>query len=692
MKINPRPMVLFLFMLPLFLLSGCSDSTSPPPKNYTYTATIAESRAAIMKVLEESGSDSMSVALVDGEKVIWSEAFGVAEKSTGKAPTTDTRYCIGSVSKVIAAISVMKLVEQGKVKLDEPLVKYLPTFSMLSPEYRDITVRMLINHSSGFGGADYRNGFMSAPYSGYAEQVMEALKGERLKHKPGYLNVYCNDGFTMVEILVKALTGQSYPEFVRQEILVPLGMSRSGFALKVEDLAPGTYAESYNGGELVTPEFVSVYASGGLYSTPSDMGRLAMMLMNGGAIGTTRILLPASLAEMATDQTIGTFNPLPTDLVRYGLGWDSVSQPGMKSVGVKGWSKNGGTMAYSAEFFVLPEEKLSVVVLTDNSGSSVALRIAEEILLRAMVERGRLAALPPPLPTTLLPEITPAQADEESIGGLYAANMKLLRAGFAADHSLAIEAPSDGGWNTVSKNLKLRSDGWYTSVDNPTLSFTPVTGDGRRYLAMRAKYGYGHYAITNMHAEMLYAKPQSTASWQARAGTTYLLANAGLYDMALMFGGADPTFILQSIPGLSGYLFTPGLDIVDASVDSALARMFLLIPQASGRDLNDIAVVVKGGEEWLRKGSTMYRPLAGVLPLAAGSSTVTIGLEGYNEWRKLAVTGSLSINGADGWRLYDADLKLIPTIPDKPLTGSAGNYLLLFGTAETAISLNLLTP
>ncbi|MEI6310502.1 MAG: serine hydrolase domain-containing protein, partial [bacterium] len=309
MKITSRFMIVCFLLLPVFLLVGCSGSTSSPPIQYTYSATIAESRAAIQKALEETGAASMSVALVDGEQVVWSEAFGIAEKSTGKAPTTDTLYCIGSVSKMLATISVMKLAEQGKVKLDDPLVKYLPDFSMLSPEYRDITVRMLINHSSGFGGSDYRNGFMSAPYSGYAEQVLATLKGERLKHEPGYLNVYCNDGFTMVEILVKALTGQNYTDFVRQEILAPLGMNNSRYALKTEDLAPGTYANSFVNGELVTPEFISIYASGGLYSTPSEMARLAMMLMNGGALGAARILSPASVAEMGTDQTTGTFNP-----------------------------------------------------------------------------------------------------------------------------------------------------------------------------------------------------------------------------------------------------------------------------------------------------------------------------------------------------------------------------------------------
>ncbi len=693
MKITLRFLIVCFLLLPAFLLAGCAGSTFTPLVQHTYSATIAESRAAIVKALEESGAASMSVALVDGEQVVWSEAFGVAEKSTGKAPTTETLYCIGSVSKVLAAISVLKLVEQGKVKLDEPLVTYLPDFSMLSPEYRDITVRMLINHSSGFGGSDYRNGFLSAPYSGYAEQAQAALKGERLKHEPGYLNVYCNDGFTMVEILVKALTGQSYPDFVRQEILVPLGMNNSRYAEKPEDLLPGSYAESYVGGRLVTPEFVAIYASGGLYSTPSEMGRLAMMLMNGGALGATRILSPASVAQMGTDQTIGAFNPLPSEFTRYGLGWDTVTEPGMKAVGIKGWYKNGGTLAYIAEFHVLPEERLAVIVLTDQSGAAKALLIAEQILLGALVERCSLTAMPAPLVPALLPEVTPSGTDEEAISGLYAANLMVSRVSFATDHSLSIEVGTNGAWSPGVTNLKLRTDGWYTSDDKPTVSYSPVIGDGRRYLAARTTYGYGHYSITILSSEKLFAKPQMTAAWQTRADKTYLPANISMYDRIYMLADTDPRFTLKTMPDLPGYLFTPTMDILDASADDALARMFLLIPQTGGRDLNDIAVVARGGEQWLRQGSTLFRPLASVPSLAPGIATATIGSEGLNEWRTLPVSGSLSVTGGDEWRLYDAAFKQIASGPGSgsavlPGSGKAA-YLMLFGSPGATISLNL---
>ncbi len=693
-KAIPRrfPLVILPVLLSLLItLTGCgdgSDSTS-----CDYRATIAESRAAVREALEASGGASMSVALTDDRGIIWSEAFGIADTASGDAATESTRYAIGSVSKVIAAVATMILVDRKEVRLDDPLVNYLPAFSMLSPEYRDITVRMLLNHASGFGGTDVRNGFMSVPFTGYAGQLEETLRGERLKHRPGYLCVYCNDGFTMTENLVRAVTGQSYPDFVRDEILEPLGMSHSFFPRQPEDLVPGTYAESHVNGELMTPEFVNLYATGGLYSTPSDMTRLAVMLMTGGAIDDTPILSAASVAEMGTDQTTGTFDPLRSNFVSFGLGWDSVSHPGMKAVGLRGWYKNGGTLAYSSEFLVLPEERLAVVVCTDHDGGSKSLETAEKILLRALVERGTLAAMPAPLAPTLLPEIPVPPGDTERFSGLYAANMALYRARFSPDRSLFIDTFSGGGWEPKYTGLKLRLDGWYTGDGDPTLSIALLAAEGRRYFAIRATHGGGHYLVDLLKAQKLETKPEVKPPWEARKGKIYLISNGDVHDRALMGPGADPRFTLQALPELPGYLFTRDLDIVDGSVDADRALMFLLIPQNNGRDLSDICVIPRGEEEWLRSRSILYRPLTGVATLPAGRSSVTVGLEGYAEWRILPSSGSVSIRNAAAWRLYDSDFqKTASGVGDGgatlPGSGSAA-YLLLFGAPGSTIDLDL---
>ncbi len=201
----------------------------------TYAATISASRAEILKELagSESKTTAVSVALVDDKRLIWVEAFGSIDRTRAVAPTTETLFCIASCSKVIAAIAAMILVDRGLIELDAPLVRYVTDFRMADDEpWRDITVRMLLNHSSGLPGIHYPNVLTVVPFSGYAAQVRDVLATERLKHAPGEMAVYGSDGFMLIELLVTAVTGQPYTEFVEKEILEPLGMSHSRFALE----------------------------------------------------------------------------------------------------------------------------------------------------------------------------------------------------------------------------------------------------------------------------------------------------------------------------------------------------------------------------------------------------------------------------------------------------------------------------
>ena len=249
----------FCISLFIVVLAGCGSDSSAP---VDYGAVIREGRTAAEDELRKSGTASLSAAFLDGDTVVWAEAFGLADKEASRPPTAETLYGIGSVSKMFAAAAVMKLVDRGKVDLDAPLVAYLPEFSMLSPEYRQVTVRMLINHSSGFPGSDYRNLMTSGPYPGYADQVLATLKESRLKHLPGLLNVYCNDGFTLVEKLVQAVSGKPYTQFVQDELLTPLGMTRTHFPLA--PFPAGSFARSYDAGGTSSPR-----------STPTPTGRAA---------------------------------------------------------------------------------------------------------------------------------------------------------------------------------------------------------------------------------------------------------------------------------------------------------------------------------------------------------------------------------------------------------------------------------
>src|SRR5436309_6387814 len=210
----------FLGTVTTFFLASCGSRSSQP----TYDAAIQEGKTAAHELINQ-GASAVAIALVDDKRIIWSQGFGLADRDTGQMPTHSTMFGVGSVSKMFATIAVMKLVDRGVVDLDTPLVTYLPAFRMASSGYENITVRMLLNHSSGFPGTDYRNADIRSPVPGYVDQVLQTLSMSRLKDPPGYMSVYCNDGFTITAALVEAMIGKSYVQFVQDGILIPLGMA-----------------------------------------------------------------------------------------------------------------------------------------------------------------------------------------------------------------------------------------------------------------------------------------------------------------------------------------------------------------------------------------------------------------------------------------------------------------------------------
>lgn len=662
-----------------------TDTPATPPAAQSYSATIAEARIAANALLAQTGAASLSVALVDGEKVVWSEGFGYADMATSAKPEATTMYGIGSVSKMLATVAVMKLVDQGKLNLDAPVSRYLPAFRMASPEYRRVTVRMLLNHTSGFPGSEYRNLFGTEPFRDYPQQTMSSLGGERLKDAPGTLGVYCNDGFTMVENLVPAVTGKTYAQFVADEVFAPLEMQRSAYPLG--HFAEGTYAKAYTGSTPNPQEFANALGSGGLYSTPSDMSHLASMLMNGGVYKGTRVLSAASVNEMGKDQTIGTFSPATTNAMRFGLGWDTVTEPSLTAVGISGWAKGGDTRDYHASFIVAPTQDLAVVVTAVAPLDSGACGLlGEEILLGALAERGTIDGMPAPISTVAPPVKNATAAQLAGMKGYWAMSGKVFRISASPSDakSLTIDLLTPEGWGEMASGLKLRTDGRFYSDGSPT-SYCSMPAGGRQYLVMNRVGGLGHYRDDMMIGQKLRSAPTLSKTWRGRIGQEWLAVNQVPSSLLWTIDGG-PVVTLGEIPGFPGYITADlaeyGLQVQDPSAGPNVAAMFLHIPGIGSRDLNDLIVEKRGGQERLRWGSEIYRLAETVPVLAAGTNRVSFGPEGFADWRTLANAASVNISGATGWCLYDAEMRVVGSGSTFPVTvhaPEAGSRLLLFG-------------
>jgi CubicO group peptidase (beta-lactamase class C family) len=480
----------------LLLVPFAGPSTARRPRPPTYDAAIREGRTAALDVLKDGKASALTIALVAGSGIVWSEAFGLADREAGRAATPRTMFGIGSVSKVLAATAVLKLVDKGLVDLDRPLIDYLPDFRMAAPEHREITVRMLLNHSSGFPGTDYRNGETTAPFPGYLDQVLQSLSIERLKAPPGYMNVYCNDGFTLIAALVQAITGHGFAEFVQDEILTPLGMDDTRYP--IAPFPDGSYAKGYRHGVAQPQDFGNFLATGAAYSTANDLARLAMMFLGGGTLGGTRILSEASVAEMAVDQTTGTFNPVRSEGFAFGLGWDTVTEPGLRAVGFDGWGKGGDITDYGAMIIVSPGAQLAAVVIgASGFGSGQAAAIAQRMLLRALVETGLIPAFPSPLPAVVPPVETVPDGLLAAIAGEYAAFNAIVRLQPQRDGSLLLFTLSDDGWKPDPHPLKYRGAEWFSADQTPLRSLKVIEAAGTQYMVLRSPGGTDSTSTTS---------------------------------------------------------------------------------------------------------------------------------------------------------------------------------------------------
>ena len=190
-----RALVLALLLAVSLAVPAAAAETETAAEDLQTLADTAASYAA-----QYGGAQSLQYALWQDGEIILTGHAGNYSRTENRALTDDILYGVGSVSKTYTAAAVLKLVDEGKVELDAPVTAYLPDFTMADGRYTDITVRMLLNHSSGLPGSTIANGFLlNDPDTLAADTLLEELSSQTLKADPGAFSVYCNDGFTLAE-------------------------------------------------------------------------------------------------------------------------------------------------------------------------------------------------------------------------------------------------------------------------------------------------------------------------------------------------------------------------------------------------------------------------------------------------------------------------------------------------------------
>lgn len=349
------------------LLSACA-SAPPRPASMArgdYTATKEYASQLIRYEMKRDAVQGLSIALVDDQRVVWAEGFGLADQEKNIPATADTVYRIGSISKLFTATAAMQLAEQGKLDIDQPLQKYIPNFSIKSrfANTAEITPRLLMTHHSGLP-RDRLKGFMTASPAPFATLV-DDIRDVYTAYPPGLIASYSNLGVSLLGVAIQNQSGMPFADYMHQSLLAPLGMTHSSFdtGLSSSVLA----AKGYRGRKVEDEPGLRDVPAGGLNSSVSEMSRFMSMVFAGGVSGGQQIIQEKTLAEMLRPQNSAVTLDFDTQV---GLAWwlNSKGKPQLENGGTIA-SHNGSTGLFHSQMYLLPAHKMGVIVLSNSSSA-----------------------------------------------------------------------------------------------------------------------------------------------------------------------------------------------------------------------------------------------------------------------------------------------------------------------------------
>jgi serine beta-lactamase-like protein LACTB len=319
---------------------------------------IEEARRMAEALRQEVKSPGLSAAVAVDGKVVWAEGFGEADVEGRVAVTPESRFRLGSISKLFTVTAVARLVEAGRLDLDAPVQRYAPSF----PEKdQPITPRQLAGHLAGV--RHYAPPDFLRPSKRYARVVdgLEIFKDDPLLFPPGSKYFYTSYGYNLLGAVVEGASGKDFWTTIDEQVLQPLHLAASG----VDDpdrILPGRvrfYARDTDG-TLKNEKPIdssSKWPSAGFLSTPSDLVRFASaQVVDGYLKPETRALLFTSMKTSAGEET------------GVGLGW----RIGTDAAGRRFYHHGGAIDGGRAFLLIYPEEKIAVALLANLSGARFA--------------------------------------------------------------------------------------------------------------------------------------------------------------------------------------------------------------------------------------------------------------------------------------------------------------------------------
>ena len=321
----------------------------------------------------------VSIAVIEGGRIAWARGFGLKEAGTTDSVTPETLFQAASISKPVTATAMLRLVEQGKLSLDENVNTDLKSWKLPDNQFtakEKVTLRRIVSHSAGLTV----HGFPGYKSTDPLPSVVQVLAGEKPANTPPVLVdtvpgerwQYSGGGTTIMQLVLMDVTGEPFPTLMQRLVLRPVGMTRSTYQQPLPESRRGEAASAHNAaGEVIEGNW-HVYpemAAAGLWTTPTDLAKWALAIASARAGRSASILSQRLATEMLTPQKpptgLGPFLQGRGQGFRFGHGGD-----------------NAG---FKAEVWCLPEAGLGAAVMVNGDGGS---GLNQEILYAIAAEYG----------------------------------------------------------------------------------------------------------------------------------------------------------------------------------------------------------------------------------------------------------------------------------------------------------------
>lgn len=338
------------------------------------------------EVMENLHVPGIALALIYDSSVAWVKGFGYADKEKQTPVTGQTLFQACSISKAVAAWGAMRLVEQGKIKLDAPIWDVVKRWHVPPSEFdaNEITLRRLLSHTAGLS----LHGYLGFPPEHPLPTLEASLSGDtngsgdvRLKQKPGEKYDYSGGGFTIAQLAIEEVTGRNFAQYMKEEVLVPLGMVHNSYEWNDEVAARVATPYDRKGEKL--PNFLfEARAAAGLFTSAETLARFGLSAFRGpnGEAPGRGILKPETIELMMT--------PADPEKTKYGLGYEVAKTPG----GIQLRGHKGGSRGWNTQLTFSPERREGIVILTNSDYGYRAVLLIEKAWINWLDEKSESGA------------------------------------------------------------------------------------------------------------------------------------------------------------------------------------------------------------------------------------------------------------------------------------------------------------